>query len=315
MDGRQFDRFTRELGSGRSRRSLVRGAAASIFGIGAFGRLRQEAGATAVICAGQDEECVSDGGEGLECCPGYICLIGENNSYCVPEESGCVGHYESCAGEECCEGYVCSSEQYCAIESPVCGTDWDACGYYEGDVLTTCCDGFECVNGGEGSYCQYVCSAEGMPCDYLLPAGERSEGGCCDGLICNGEGICVVPEPECSVEGESCENVDCCEGLTCSDDHICIVPSECAADGESCENIDCCEGLTCLGDSICGYPPEKPKPPVKPDTPVIELPNTGSGIGEQGDDWLIPGALGAAAAAIAAQKLLGDKAKESDETA
>ena len=193
MDGRQFDRFTRELGAGRSRRSLVRGAAASIFGIGAFGRLRQEAGATAVICAGQDEECVSDGGEGLECCPGYICLIGENNSYCVPEESGCVGHYESCAGEECCEGYVCSSEQYCAIESPVCGTDWDACGYYEGDVLTTCCDGFECVNGGEGSYCQYVCSAEGMPCDYLLPAGERSEGGCCDGLICNGEGICVVP--------------------------------------------------------------------------------------------------------------------------
>ena len=55
--------------------------------------------------------------------------------------------------------------------------------------------------------------------------------------------------------------------------------------------------------------------PVKPDTPVIELPNTGSGISEQGGDWLIPGALGAAAAAIAAQKLLGDKAKESDETA
>ncbi|MEZ4496251.1 MAG: hypothetical protein R2845_05585 [Thermomicrobiales bacterium] len=40
---------------------------------------------------------------------------------------------------------------------------------------------------------------------------------------------------------------------------------------------------------------------------MVKLPDTGSGTGTSGSDWVIPAALGAAAAAVAGRKLLGER--------
>ncbi len=292
MDGQQFDRIARALGSGKSRRSVLRGVAAGVFGAIAGVRAIDQAGAT-ITCAVQDQACTDNGDGAPMCCEGFTCTFIIDQMVCIADET-CSGHYGGCeTTDDCCagEGLICSSGGECTLETVYCGTEWDQCGHYEGDILVGCCDGYDCVDGGEGMYCDYVCSAEGIRCDYFTPAGEEGDGNCCDGLVCNEEGLCAPPPPPpCSVEGEGCA-----------------------------ENA-CCDGLTCLETEMCGYPPEKPeepekpKPPAKPVEPVVKLPDTGAGQVGEGADWLIPGALGAAAAAIAAQKLLSDKAKEADDT-
>lgn len=320
MDGQHFDRIARALGSGQSRRSVFRAIAASAVGAFVGVKAIDQAEAT-IVCGVQGDTCSVDGVAAPMCCAGHSCLLGTGGLACIEDPPDCADLGESCAETsccdsdhfcgptsicedassicashrqlcdeevECCEGLVCSSGGICAIENPVCRTDFDPCDYYEGDVLVGCCAGYQCVQNGESSACVFVCAAEGSSCDQISLTGESGDGTCCDGLVCNGEGICVTPEPACSVAGEGC------------------------ADNA------CCDGLTCLDDMTCGYPPEKPekpKPPAKPVEPVVKLPDTGAGQGESGSEWLIPGALGVAAAAIAAQKLLNDKANATDETA
>src|SRR5690606_10547799 len=118
-------------------------------------------------------------------------------------------------------------------------------------------------------------------------------------------------------EGGSCSQVMptqeggivCCDGLVCNDEEICVTPPPtCASEGESCAELGCCGDLTCLETGACGVPPvdpgPDPKPEPKPTTPpVVKLPDTGSGEGSTGSEWLIPTALGAAAAAVAAHRL------------
>ncbi|MCC6703306.1 MAG: hypothetical protein IT334_00430 [Thermomicrobiales bacterium] len=116
-----------------------------------------------------------------------------------------------------------------------------------------------------------------------------------------------MPPPECIVAGELCdETADCCEGLICYEEGFCAPPPPtCAPEGMPCVELPCCADLVCSDTGICGPAPvdpgEPPAPPPAP--PVTQLPDTGAGRNGQGAEWLIPTALGAAAAAIAARKL------------
>lgn len=208
--------------------------------------------------------------------------------FCAADAPVCSERGIGCGEIGCCDGLICSSENYCALETVSCGEQYDGCDYYEGDVLVECCPGFACVEG-KGYYCEFVCNVEGASCASVDLAQEGGDSGCCEGLICNDELVCVPPPP---VE-------------------------TCSAQGASCAELECCDDLTCLDTVVCGYPPEVPEKPVTPaksEVPVVKLPDTGAGQGVDGNEWVVPTVLGAAAAAIVGGKLLekrGDSSTES----
>ncbi|MCC6704281.1 MAG: hypothetical protein IT334_05335 [Thermomicrobiales bacterium] len=252
MDGQQFDRFARALGSGRSRRSLFKGAAAAWIGLVAGGKVIEHAE------AGEEVACLADG-------------VGCNSDGGRDEVGGC------CFGSWCnfitnvCEQVTCAQP------------DW-GCGFMRAGILIECCEGYNCVLVGKGDYCVPaevpVCIEEGNPCGEVTPAQEGGSGDCCVGLICNEESICAPPPPLC------------------------------APAGGSCVELDCCQDSVCLDTGICGTRPDEPPPPPPP---VTTLPDTGAGQNGQGAEWLIPTALGAAAAAVVGGKLLkGEKASSED---
>ena len=268
MDGRDLDRIARALGSGSSRRSVLKGLAAGWLGLAVGSRFTSDASA-GVSCGAPGEYCYP--GE-FECCDtfSFACLPdGEGYSCqvpaCVSESEACGAPYYCCEGSDCIEG-VCVTLT-CAPE-----------GYWCGEQLG-CCAGLTCVFDGKGSYCEVEqCIAEGDPCGVVLAS---NSGSCCAGLICSSEtDTCVPPPPICAPEGESCVEIECCEGWTCLEDATCGTTPE---------------------------DPEDPEPPTVPDVPVVKLPDTGAGSGTSGSDWVIPAALGAAAAAVAGRKLLGER--------
>lgn len=276
MDGQQFDRLVRALGSGRSRRSVAKGIAAGLLGLVAGAKTLESASA-GDVCAGQASEC-SPTGEGAPlCCESLICTPMLESFYCMPPVT-CTGWGEDCTESECCDGLVCSSAGTCANEVGACAGGFERCEYQEGDVYVTCCDGLVCAETGKGELCVY-----------------------------------------CAPQGESCEYDPCCNGLVCGDDLTCAPPPVlCAAEGASCAEVGCCDTLTCLDTAICGYPTEPgpdPEPEPKPEVPVYRLPDTGAGQDGAGSEWVIPAALGAAAAAVAGRKLLLNDDKPSGERA
>jgi hypothetical protein len=268
MDGQQFDRIARALGSGRSRRSVVKGLAAGVFGLVA-GTKAMEQAAAGVQCISDGQACSPSGEGGSSCCEGYSCAAYVGDTYTCQAIVTCSWWGEDCTENECCDGFVCSSAGTCANEVGACAGGYERCEYQEGDVYVTCCDGLICEETGKGQLCLY-----------------------------------------CAPQGVSCEYDSCCSGLVCGEDLICAPPPVlCAAEGTSCAELACCDTLTCLDTAICGYP-VGPEP--KPEIPVVKLPDTGAGTNSNGSEWLIPAALGAAAAAVAGRKLLSSNEEAPD---
>lgn len=181
MDGRRFDALTRTVGSGHSRRQVLRGllggAVATIGTAVPAGAARRPAPTPRPpSCPGQQTwqngACTcppNTTGCGPECCPAgaqccdNACCYG----YCYGEELCCSSAQEWCdvtgeccpSGEICCPGYGCRAPEACCTPS---------------------CDGSTCGSDGCGGIC--ACSGDKV-C-------EESTCVCPSGTMLCGDGIC-----------------------------------------------------------------------------------------------------------------------------
>ncbi|CAN5890624.1 hypothetical protein BH24CHL4_BH24CHL4_04460 [soil metagenome] len=252
MDGQRFDRLTRALASGGSRRDALKAllgltgaAAAAIVAARTAGarttdsRIRIPTPAPPVSCATGAPPC--SGAcclEGQPCCNGACCEGSCTNGACCPSGSvecagGCCETGAVCCGTICCQdaGH-CSPRgtHCCSPATEVCGED--CCGPDQ-----TCCDG-ECCDGfcyGEELCCptgRIFCEATGVCCE----AGQQCCGaaGCCWG-DCVGGGQLCCPDANGEVCADACCDLatqGCCLGTDSS--LTCINKGECCPGAGGC---------------------------------------------------------------------------------
>jgi hypothetical protein len=187
MDGSRFDRLTKTLGQGASRRTVLKG----FVGIGGA--------ATVAELAFDDAEAARRPAPTPkpDTCPGNqqsmngVCACTDGLTACGPD--CCTPGQSVCCDNACCFG-TCYGEELC------CPTGYELC------EVAGCCDG-RCTNGG-----QTCCSFEGVCgedcCDLATErccAGDGgavciASGSCCDDLDCTGgtcqAGVCVPFPPD-----------------------------------------------------------------------------------------------------------------------
>lgn len=193
MKVQQFDDLTRLIGTGTSRRRVLKGLVGGI-AAGVLGFTRQAA-TSAQECVAEGEACAAD----TDCCEG-ICCAGfcRNIECCIDEEDpnarcpegtscfegvcdsvdgtcGVLGDPCDIANEnaDCCNGLVCF-EAICDNPSGLCMGVAEFCG----DDALECCGGLTCVDG----YCEGTCAAEGEAC--------QGDDDCCDGFVCSDQAVC-----------------------------------------------------------------------------------------------------------------------------
>ena len=154
MDAQIFDRMTRKLATGSSRRVLLRRFAAGFIGLAA---VHATAGRTqAQTCAGIQESCAE-----IDCCYGYGC---NENSICIAAAE-CSEFGEGClVDEQCCQGYFCG-------EAGTCIAGAECSGFSTGcDIDDDCCSDLVCNQDG-------LCDAPGGNTDGGTDSGGNSDGG------------------------------------------------------------------------------------------------------------------------------------------
>jgi len=216
VDNNTFDRATRALAAGASRRKVLRtllGGAA----VAATGVLGVERSASA------DEACRESGHpcEGNQtCCVDLSCIAGSGQGAaerCCPE--GFIGCSEGCIEDICGGSCDCPTTTTTTTEAPTttttttteqppaCREEGHPC---EGNQV--CCEGLACVAGsGQGA------------AERCCPEGYIGCGGSCVEDVCGGSCECPTTTtttterpPACREEGHPCEgNQECCEGLIC----------------------------------------------------------------------------------------------------
>ena len=156
MDQDRFDDIAKALGSGASRRQLLRGivggAAAAV--LGAFGRAGG-ARATHTTCAGVGSSCGT-----LACCSGSYCDPYKKVCKCGSNGQGCDSTHP------CCKGFYCDPyKKICK-----CGSAGQAC-----DSTHPCCKGYQC--DPYKKVCKPACVGAGSSCEAPHP--------CCSGSYCD----------------------------------------------------------------------------------------------------------------------------------
>jgi hypothetical protein len=237
MDGKRFDEFTRLIGTGGSRRRVLKGLTWALLGVSGLA-VGRSASAGAPVCGSENAAC---GGElDPDCCDELACF--SDTETCKP----CLANDEACAGSwECCSGFCDGGSETCQdIAEPTCA------GFTEDCTELECCDDLVCVSGGLGTICISPdnCPGENERC---------AKGMCCPGLECI-EGFCLVVCSE--VIGAACtDDDDCCSeaGLTCAE-NVCTV-TVCREADEACGvGAPCCDGLEC-NESLCAPPVVEPE--------------------------------------------------------
>jgi hypothetical protein len=207
MDAQQFDKLTRALANGRSRRSLIKGFA------GMF--------ATAAGLAGADEALANPGPK-----------------KCKYEESSCKFDENCCSGT-CCNRTCCADGQSCCG-----GRCYDPCP--DGQNRNSACTCAptepepECRADGDcppaTSPCQTAVCTDGE-CGVANTTGPCGDGGTCVGGVCE-ESQCSATRP-CPPPTEYCVTVACVEGTCVESPFVCD-------DGNPCTNDICQPDGTCI---------------------------------------------------------------------
>lgn len=332
MDGQRFDEVARLIGTGASRRRVLKGVLGGIAGLGGAG-LARRAGAQEAqgICAVLGAACLLD----EDCCtPGAGQVACEDQTCCLPEGSGCVLEGE----DMCCPGFTCTL-QGCVPEGGTCADEGEDCSD------DNCCGDLVCGDGDICATAAPMCAGEGDPCSLnTFAPGARALTivlDCCDGLICNDSNVCeaLAPEVECEVDDDcvlqaagDIESVICCGGFCIADIECCIDdedPNDRCAEGATCfegicvfactDDADCEHGACCCGDGACHSAccEDVDYTPPAPTGGVTTLPNTGIARALRGDDddddLGSGGLLGLGLAAGAAAFLAGKKIKGSEQ--
>lgn len=141
MDGQRFDCLARAVGSGLSRRSVVKGMGIAVLAAVAGRRIPA---AAAQQCIATGEHCGVD----VQCCSGLCSGAG----VCFEAEEICSEVGEACGFSEdrlqffnCCEGLHCDAV-VCQPPQYICAAEGEACGGIGGDGLTPCCGDLTCAD-------------------------------------------------------------------------------------------------------------------------------------------------------------------------
>jgi hypothetical protein len=237
MDGSRFDRITRNLASGTSRRSLIKTAIGSIAAAAVASRLGSDADAARrtatgptptpipVKCPGQQIPC------GSSCC----CPSGSDKceSECCP-----TGQAVCCDGA-CCYGQCMGEEICCPSNSIVCN----------GVCLEPgqCCADSDCPSGQMCTNNQCVNNC--LPNDA---SGCNANIACCSGICQGGQcyatvaGNCSTAVAPCADPQTSCGQSpnDGCMCVIVADQTICAAAATCAPDCDHCQHGDICHPET-----------------------------------------------------------------------
>jgi hypothetical protein len=212
MDGRRFDRVTRALASGASRRSVLRGllglGGAAVAGTVTDDRAdARTVGTRPTIRPPQPPPPTTTTSPRpttttADPCPppGYRCGL-----------DCCARELECCDGECCSPGSVCLTRVFDegpSVEEEVCCLEGQTCD-------NRCCDG-ECytpLGSAATGFGRSCCPAGGIVCN----------GDCCTGEeLCGPDGVCCIPADS----NQVCDDdADCCGNLICSPNQFCVPPS------------------------------------------------------------------------------------------
>lgn len=276
MDSKRFDRLTRSLAAGSSRRSVL-GTVLAAAGAALFPR----SGRAACIPPGEACRIGDDCCDGFTCfeavcdCPsGYFDADGRcdpptrGDPECLTEGGGCSSNADCCIddGLTCQEG-VClpaiTVEVGCSEIGGPCGVDLVCCG----SPATTCPSSGICacakplILDRTGLTCVATCSYPDEPCTDDSPCCEGA-GTCLHGLCrCPDDlrpcgATCVDPTVRYRRDPKNCG----ARGAPCRDDEIfcegvCVATEALSSDPDHCG--DCCtachpEDICC--DGTCGQP-------------------------------------------------------------
>jgi hypothetical protein len=213
MDGSQFDRLTKVLAGGVSRRRVVRGGLGSLIGaaLAALGRGAAAAPSTcSVYCADQPgarkaackQACRQCGGD-----PAQVCHNDETGEFaCCPAGQGCFGGICCASPDQVCfgaNGPVCCAEgTFCNGNTGTCEPP-AVCDATSGCLGGTCAAGCFCVSTVEG---EGAC-VSGAFADCFAPSCSASSdcggGVCVDATDCCGFAtlVCFPPEGICQTGG------------------------------------------------------------------------------------------------------------------
>lgn len=165
MDGQRFDRMTRMLGQGKSRRTVLQTVAATVLA-GGLGRLGLENAAAA--CRESGEQCRRN----KQCC----------SKRCKKGKCRCRKLGGTCKTSNQCCSQSCEPIVNCIDCGRCCQTNDGNC-----EQTSDCCASAICEAGLGGR--KRCCVEEGEICG-TFPATPLE---CCNGLVCdaNGSGRCI----------------------------------------------------------------------------------------------------------------------------
>ncbi|MGH2559703.1 MAG: hypothetical protein ACRDJH_11605 [Thermomicrobiales bacterium] len=251
MESQRFDELTRLLANGASRRRILRGLAASLFG-GAVG-IGGRAAAAATPCASARDCPTRLCFDGFCCnrsCTGQCeaCNLPGLEGTCSPVSGAPVGTRPACGGSGPCAA-VCDGQ-----------TRTRCTGYPGGETAcgdATCADGFQTTYAcsGNGTCAPtttpcglYFCLDDGSGCRTTCEGDEHCAGTafCDDGGQCQGDK--ALGEP-CN-DGAECLHGQCAQGVCCDSacDGVCRA---CNLDGNAGFCSEAPDGGPCAGGTCC----------------------------------------------------------------
>ncbi len=274
MDQHTFDRFTRAVATGQSRRAFVRrllGAGVAVF---ATSRTAERSLAAPVAETAEPQSTVrlQEPGELGVSTQAPEQTIAVQDGICIAplieSDCGCLDPNS----EVCCQDAVCSG--VCTAADGCCNVSTDTTVVERGELCgdhcchphldpadpgySECCDNSCCAGHcyGEDLCCPVDLFCPGTIEDLCCSADERCCGADSADNICipAGEGSCCGVD-ECTVEAGACY-VSCdagfCRQHICNEGAVCCPGS---AGGVSCVPGDCCSDADCAAGEVChaGY--------------------------------------------------------------
>ena len=340
MDGQRFDDVARLIGTGASRRRVIKGMFAGVLGIGGVSALRSSASAGGCISTGGS--CISSDNECCGFADGIVCAGVPRTCQSTGSCAGGTGPCNTVKGLNCCveNGLECVATDgddgtcvACGLLTDGCDVDSDCCGElfcYAGacvDAIPPCesdddcsrgqicclsgdanaCISNECCGPDDPIHCDnetQFCTDEKI-CVLLEGRDECQEDSDCFEITGEGEiaPICcggVCAQIECCTDDED-PNARCADGTSCFEGYCDPI---CSSDDDCDTDTCCCPDGTCSGDCCeATGPVNEPETPVdEPETPVV-LPNTGAGSDSGNGALLGAGLLVAGAAYLAGKKV------------
>lgn len=279
MDDRRFDRLTKAVASGASRRSLLKGllglggaalVGGSVVTLEAVAARRPAPTPRPPRCPGKQ---IPSGGQCL--CPSDVphkcgpdCCTGASGDLPVPNHSECCDNaccFGTCYGEELCcptnpgPGEQPPMAQYCPGigDSPAlcCQNDTHCCGAGTRENACVdfstgaCCSADDCGPLEEGA-CRWECTANSCISVFCVEGTMCCHGDCVSTSLFE---FCPTDPNECCATGsETC----CGSNGCCADDQCNLEADICCSAGETVcgSGIDACCGSTercCGGDTCC----------------------------------------------------------------